>query len=172
MSKSKFVTQETTKTVTDVLGRTIEITQSKTIKTNANTEPFFMVYCQQLAPLYNLTSASAIKILYKFMEKATFNEGIINLTSAFREEIIKTLDISPSSFIKCLNTLIDSELVLETYNKEVNYDTGEEVLTKRKGEYVINPAILWKGEHSKRQQLLKAGCTITFTPTFEEETAE
>lgn len=172
MSKSKFITQETTKTVVDSFGRTIEVTESKIVKANANAEPFFMVYCQQLAPLYNLTSASAIRLLVKLMEMAAFNEGVVSLTPGVRDKILLELDLSQSAITKALSLLLKSNLILEVFNKTVDCETGEVIAKKSKGEYLINPAILWKGDHSKRKQLLRAGCTITFTPEFEEETVE
>jgi hypothetical protein len=141
MGKRKYTTHVTTRTITDSLGQLVEVTESRVFKTKSDNEPFFMVYCKQLACLYDLSSVTAIKVLVKFMEQATFNKGIVTLSTALRTDIINNLKISKSSLSKAIKALIDSQMVFELQDVIVDEETGEEIKTLRKGEYMINPEI-------------------------------
>ena len=141
MGKRKYTTHVVTRTVTDSCGQLVEITESRTFKTRSDAEPFFMVYCKQLACLYDLSSVTAIKVLVKFMEQSAFNKGIVTLTTALRTDIINSLKISKSALSKAIKALIDSQMVFEMQDVIVDEDTGEEIKTLRKGEYMINPEI-------------------------------
>ena len=159
----KYRTHQFTRTVKDSLGQLVEITESRTFKVNSNTDPFFMVYCKQLACLYDLSSATAIKVLVKFMEQSAFNKGIVSLSPAIRTDILNSLSISKSALSKAIKALLDSQLIFEMVDVTVNEETGEEIKTVRKGEYLINPEVSWKGELSERQKLVDANCVITIT---------
>lgn len=162
MGKRKYTTHVLTRTITDSCGQLVEITESRTFKTKSDIEPFFMTYCKHLACLYDLSSATAIKVFVKFMENSAFNKGVVTLTTALRSDIMNSLNISKSALSKAIKALLDSELVFEMADVTVDEETGEEIKTIRKGEYMINPEVAWKGDSSERNKLLQANCSITF----------
>jgi len=139
----KFLTETRTRKVTDSTGNVVEETISKIYKVKSSTtEPFYMLYLNQLAWLYNITSVTAIKILAKFMENSDFNKGLVSVSTALRQDIMNELEISKSCLTQAIKSLVNAEALIETADEIVDKQTGEVKQIVRKGEYLINPALL------------------------------
>ena len=104
--------------------------------------------------LYNLTSLTAVKILWKFLERAEYNTETVYVTSQVKKDIIDDLNISTSIYNKAIAILKDSEII-----------------SGNKGQYVINPNIHWKGDYKTREKIINSGCKLTITSDIPEEFA-
>ena len=143
----KIIHEKSQQVVDSITGELISETAEKTYVIKKETEPFFLTYSKQMSLLYNITSLAAIKILWKFLELAQYNTGIVLLTPLFRKKIISELDISESIF-----------------NKSIKMLTELKIISGSRGTYQINPEIHWKGSSNTREKLLKSGCRITIQP--------
>ena len=151
----KQIVQETTRrTVDTYTGEMIDETTSKTFSVKKEVEPFFLTYSRCMSILYNLTSLTAIKILWKFLERAEYNTGIVYITSQVKKDIIDNLNIS-----------------ISIYNKSIAILKEAEIISGNKGQYIINPNIHWKGDYKTREKLIKSGCKLTITSDIPEEFA-
>lgn len=151
----KQIVQETTRrTVDTYTGEMIDETTSKTFSVKKEVEPFFLTYSRCMSILYNLTSLTAIKILWKFLERAEYNTGIVYITSQVKKDIIDDLNISTS-----------------IYNKAIAILKEAEIISGNKGQYIINPNIHWKGDYKTREKLIKSGCKLTITSDIPDEFA-
>lgn len=148
----KFKTNETTTTRYGEYGEVVTETVSKSWTVNKNSTPFFATYLNSIAWMYEIKSMMAIKVLYKLIERSSFNVGEVSLSVKDRAEICSELDTNTAVISRALRQLLD-----------LNVISGE------KGKYKINPEIFWKGDYKTREQLLKANCTITITPNFDFE---
>lgn len=151
----KQIVQETTRrTVDTYTGEMIDETTSKTFSVKKEVEPFFLTYSRCMSILYNLTSLTAVKILWKFLERAEYNTGTVYVTSQVKKNIIDDLNISTSIYNKAIAILKDSEII-----------------SGNKGQYVINPNIHWKGDYKTREKIINSGCKLTITSDIPEEFA-
>jgi len=89
--------------------------------------------------MYNVKSATTIKILHQLMEMADFNTGEVSLSPGKRKDIMDQFNISRSSFTQSLNYLIEQDILQQKVKEIVNKDTGELIKEEVKGEYRINP---------------------------------
>lgn len=146
--KKKFI-QETTSFHTTPDGNTYGVTSKKLLVHKTEDEPFYMTFLKYVGWIYGLSGVSQIKILNKLMEKAQFNTGIVSLTTGEKWEIIDELGISEVGYYKSMKQMIDSDILRKAYR--VDKKTGEQI--EKKGEYIINPDMFWKGELNKRKEL-------------------
>lgn len=138
---SKTIVQEVTSEIVDQqTGELILKTESKTFSVKKDNEPFFLTYSRCMSMLYNLTSLTAVKILWKFLERAEYNTGIVYITSQVKKDIINALDISES-----------------IYNKSISMLKTSNIITGNRGQFVINPEIHWKGDYKTREKIMKEG---------------
>jgi hypothetical protein len=100
-----------------------------------------------MSVLYNLTSLSAVKILWKFLELAQYNTGVVLVPSNIKKPLISELNISESIYNKSL-------VILKT----------ADIISGDRGQYIINPKIHWRGDYKTREQLLKSGLKMTLEP--------
>lgn len=114
-------------------------------------EPFYMVFIDYVKWMYNVKSATTIKILHQLMEMADFNSGEVSLSTGKRKEIMNRFNISRSSFTQSLNYLIEQNILQQKFY--VDQSTGEVTNEEIKGEYQINPDMFWKGDLKKRKEL-------------------
>lgn len=114
-------------------------------------EPFYMVFIDYVKWMYNVKSATTIKILHQLMEMADFNTGEVSLSPGKRKEIMNQFNISRSSFTQSLNYLIEQNILQQKFYVDKN--TGELTNEEVKGEYRINPDMFWKGDLKKRKEL-------------------
>lgn len=143
----KIIHEKSQQVVDSITGELVSEVQEKSYTIKKETEPFFLTYSKQMSLLYNITSLSAVKVLWKFLELAQYNTGIVLLTPLFRKSIVSELNISESIFNKSIKMLI-----------ELNIISGS------RGTYQINPAIHWRGSNETREKLLRSGCKITIEP--------
>lgn len=148
----KQIVQEQSRIVTDTYtGELLSETISKTFTVKKDVEPFFLTYSRCMSMLYDLTSLSAVKILWKFLEYAKYNTGEVFITSQLKKDIIKDLNISLSVYNKSLIILKDAEII-----------TGD------RGQYLINPMIHWKGDFKTRERLIASkGLKVTIEPNVD-----
>lgn len=85
-------------------------------------------------------------------ELAEYNTGMVKLTTAVRQEICKSLSISP-------NTLTNNLSLLKSKN----------LIKGDKGDFIINAQIFWKGDAESREKLLN---TPAFRVIFELDAKE
>jgi predicted transcriptional regulator len=74
--------------------------------------------------MYEIKSMMAIKVLYKLIERSSFNVGEVSLSVKDRAEICSELDTNTAVISRALRQLLD-----------LNVISGE------KGKYKINPEI-------------------------------
>lgn len=152
----KQIIQETTKNVVDTYtGEIISETISKTFSVKKDSEPFFLTYSKYMSVLFNLNSLSAVKLLWKMLEMAQYNTGVVSITSQLKKQILSDLDISVSIYGKAINMLKEAEII-----------SGE------RGLYLINPKIHWKGDFKTRENLIKSGIKVTIEPNTDFELKE
>ena len=148
MAKTHYVESSKTEFVDPDSGE-IKYTESKkVVKINmGKQEEFYMTYCNYLSSFYQLKYADDIKIIIKLNEWALFDTGEVQLTPKRRIEITEELGIRNDAISKSLKRL-----------REKNVIEGD------KGDYTINPIMFWKGDRSKRRELLmkEGGLSVTF----------
>lgn len=139
MAKSRTTTYlvDTTEVVDMETGEIGKIERTKRQKINVESEPFYMVFIDHVAPFYNLTNGTAKNVLAWMCNRATFNTGQISLSSKDREKLMEDLNIKKSALSNILKEL-----------KKKNLISGD------KGTYTINPQIFWKGDLLTRKALL------------------
>lgn len=119
-------------------GEIVKYESSKTYKEKINSENFYMVFLDYMAPLLKIKSHITRHVLDKLCQLAEFNSGKVSLSAGNRKEICDQLEINSQQFSKALKQL-----------KELNLIDGES------GMFTINPYIFWKGDQSiRRQELL------------------
>lgn len=121
-------------------------------------DPFYMVFIDFVKWMYNITSVNSLKLLPKLLEIAKFNTGEITLSSGVRKQIEEDLNLSPATFTRALNDLIDNGAICKVYISKTDRTTGEIIKTELKGQYTVNPEMFWKGDLKKRKEL-----RVTFT---------
>lgn len=153
MGERKIRTREMKEYVDKCTGEVKEVEVSKVITINiGRQEEFYMTYCRYMAPMYELTYADDLKLLIKMCELAEYEKGTVFLTQQRRSDILVELGMHTANMSKSLKRL-----------KEKNLITGD------RGEYTINHLIFWKGDRSKRLELLRNnGLTATFNFKLEE----
>lgn len=133
-------------------GEVLRTETTKVFKVNVGKqEEFFMVFCNYLSSFYELKYADDIKLIIKLNEWAAFDTAAVQLTSKRRLEIINELGIRNDSISKSLKRLKDKGLI-----------SGD------RGDFIINPIIFWKGDKSKRRDLLiSEGLRVQFNFNIE-----
>lgn len=64
-----------------------------------------------MSVLYNLTSLSAVKILWKFLEQSQYNKEDVFITPQRKKEILEELGISSSIYTKSLVMLTEAGII-------------------------------------------------------------
>lgn len=154
-----FVTS-TTRTITDENGITRERTESKQFVYRTDEDSFYAVFISYVKWLYKINSAVTIKVLLYMLDIAEFNTGRVSLTAGERSNIMEELHISSQALSRAVRELVSVEAISKNYI--VNRETGEQ--RERKGEYLINPEMFWKGELKKRRQLV-----VEFRSVYDDE---
>lgn len=127
-----------TKTVVDLeTGEIGTVETVKRAKVTIESEPFYMVFIDHIAPFYNLTNGTAKSVLTWLCTNAKFNTGQISLGSEDRKTICKELSISPTTLSNSLKELCEKKLI-----------------SGKGGSYTINPQIFWKGDLLTRNAIL------------------
>ena len=114
---------------------TIETVKKQRI--SFESEPFYMVFIDYVAPLYKLSNSTSKNVLAWLCNKAAFNTGQISLSSKDRLDLMNELDIKKTTLSNALKELSDKNLI-----------------SGNKGSYTINPQIFWKGDLLTRNKIL------------------
>lgn len=139
MRKSrKNIYQVETKEVVDLeTGEIGTIETVKKQKISFDSEPFYMVFIDYVAPWYKLSNSTSKNVLAWLCNKAAFNTGQISLSSKDRLDLMNELDIKKTTLSNALKELSDKNLI-----------------SGNKGSYTINPQIFWKGDLLTRNKIL------------------
>lgn len=151
---SKHILKSTSVTTTDKdTGEVTHHEVTKLIKINiGKQEEFYMTYCHYLSGIYQLTYADDIKLLVKLCEWGEYDTGRVSLTASKRQDVTRDLGMHNTNISKSLKRLKEKQLI-----------SGEG------GDFLINPAIFWKGDRATRKQLLKKnGLNVTFNFNLED----
>lgn len=89
------------------------------------------------------------------MEHCTFNTNEVLIPTALKNQIIKDLGISLSSYDKGIKILQNNNLI-----------------SGKQGLYKINPKICWKGDRSTRDEIINSGAKITIQTIGKDEFEE
>ena len=148
MGRTHFIESKKQEYVDEETGELKIVETSKVVKINlGKQDEFFMTYCNYLKGFYNLKYADDIKLMIKLNEWAVFDTGEVQLTPKRRLDITAELGIRNDAISKSLRRLL-----------------AEGTISGDKGDYTINPIMFWKGDRSKRRELLtkEGGLSVTF----------
>lgn len=145
----KNVIETTEQIVKDELGNERVRTTKKVVVHKTENENFYMVFTNYVGWMYDLKGVVPVKVLHYLLEKAQVNTGRVALTAGMRMIMMETLGISRAAFALAIKQLIEARAISKVYRTDK--DTGEQVEVK--GEYFINPEMLWKGDKEKRTEL-------------------
>lgn len=140
----------TTRTVTDENGITRERTESKQFTYRTDEDSFYAVFISYVRWMFKINSAVTLKVLLYMLDIAEFNTGRVSLTAGERSNIMETLGISSQALSRSVKELVSVEAIRKNYS--INRETGEQ--KERKGEYLINPEMFWKGDLKTRRRLV------------------
>lgn len=157
MAKKYFVSSTKRERINQVTGEYESVEDKKLmhIRVEEN-ENFYMVFFKYMASFWELTHATDIKLIFKLCELAKWETGKISLSAGLRDDISKELKVHTSNLSKSLGRLRDKRLI-----------SGD------RGEYMINPAIFWRGSKGAREELLKTdGIILQFSISTKPEGEE
>lgn len=146
---TKRIIETTEQVFRDKDGTERERTIRKVVVHKMESENFYVVFANYVHWLYGLRGVVPIKVLHFLMEHAQVNTGRVALTPGMRKELVENLGISRGAFLQAIAQLNECRVLTKVYS--VNKDTGEEY--ELRGEYMINPEMLWKGDKEKRKEL-------------------
>ncbi len=151
----KILTTQITETIDKTTGELLHIESQKTIKEKINSENFYMVFLDYMAPLFQLNSDAARRVLDKLCQLAQFNTGVVMLPGPARKALCEELSMSTTQFANCIKKL-----------KELNLITGE------CGQFKINPEIFWKGDQLARRKEILDNKSLQITYTLIDDNEE
>lgn len=129
-------------------GELMQYETSKTYKEKINSDNFYMVFLDYMAPLFKIKSHITRQVLDKLCQMAEFNTGKVTVSTSDRKELCDSIEINAQQFSRALKQL-----------KDLNLITGDS------GSFKINPEIFWKGDQNiRRKELLdNKSLQITYT---------
>ncbi|GAC1371005.1 MAG: hypothetical protein NVS3B25_19070 [Hymenobacter sp.] len=136
-----------TREVVDAHGN--RITTENEFFVKAKTMPFISIPLPVSAALHTLTSAKDFRVLLALAELAEFNTNAVFLVARRRQEIMALAAVSSAQLSTCLKRLRASQVV-----------------SGPKGEAVIHPSIMWKGDSATKKERL-AQLADTTPSTFD-----
>lgn len=131
--------------VIDTESGEVLMTTHKEFSIRTSSEEFFLVFLTELGSLYRLNAAIDIKLLAYLCSIAGFNSCTTYLSPAKRKEF------------QAMNPGVTTQTVTNSIKrlKELKLLQGD------KGEYMINPTVMWKGSIKERDKWMKgAGFNI------------
>lgn len=138
-NKPKFVSNVVRQVVDHETGELLDQTVEKHFVTKVDTDSFFMVFIENLAPFFGLKQAGDVRLIIAMCKVADFNTGVVKMTKKTRMQLCEDANISVSNMNKNLKRLVECGLISE-----------------EDGEYTINPNIFWKGSTTTRTEVLKS----------------
>lgn len=146
---SKHVIETTEQVFKDSDGIERVRTTKKVVVHKMETENFYFVFTNYVQWLYGLKGVVPVKVLHYLMEHAQINTGRVSLTPGMRMELVNNLGISRGAFIAAIKQLNELGVLTKVYYTDKQ--TGEQL--ESRGEYMMNPEMLWKGDKEKRKEL-------------------
>lgn len=134
-------------TVDLTTGEVLRRENSYTVK--AKTQPFISIPLPVSALLHQLTSMKDMRVLLALANLSEFNTNAVYLIAHRRQEVMSEAGVSSSQ----LSTALKRLRVLG-------------LITGRKGEAVINPVVMWKGNSATRKEMIAAIATKP-PPTYQ-----
>lgn len=135
---AKRITQTIQREIVDVnTGEIVKVDSQKTFTEKINPEHFYMTFIDYIAPLYQLHSEVARRMLDWMCEHAEYNTGIVDLSTSKRQQMCTELNLANNQVTNNLKKL-----------KDLNLITGD------KGSFTVNPEIFWKGDAQTRKDIL------------------
>lgn len=89
-----------------------------------DSEPFYMVFIDYMAPIFSLKSVTSKSVLSKLCAMAEFNTGKVSLSTADRKQICEELNIKNNVLSMSIKELCNKHLI-----------------DGSRGRYIINPRI-------------------------------
>lgn len=137
--KTKQVSNVIKQIVDNETGEILDTTVEKHFTTKIDTDNFYMVFIENLAPFFGLKNSNDIKLISAMCSLAGFNTGIVKMTKQTRIDLCNETGIGLTNISRHLKTLVKAELLFEA-----------------NGDYTINPLIFWKGNTSTRLEVLNS----------------
>lgn len=134
---AKRIIEHKTTSVDTATGETHEVTKSVTIKTDSQ-EEFIMLFLRSMGPLFEISSGVDIKVLFRLIQLASYNNGEILLTTEKRKKICEEFGFQNPNLSNTLNRL---------------KKTG--VIKGYQGTFELNPIFAWKGDLKERARQIK-----------------
>lgn len=123
--------------VNETTGEVLTTSKEFTIKTSS--EEFFLVFFQSLGSLYKLNSAIDIKLLAYLCSNAVFNTCTTYLSATRRKEFM----------------MMNPGITTQTISNSISRLKTLGLLQGDRGEYMINPEVMWKGSVKERDAWMK-----------------
>jgi len=141
----KKVRVKNTETVVDTAtGEMVTTSKEFTIKTT--TDEFFMMYVQSLSLLHNITSMTCMRLLAQMAAWVDWKSNSCFLSTSRRKELCTSLKVGNQAISNALTQLTSSGMIAYVC----------------RGEYQVNPYLVWKGSTAERERYLrKHGAMLT-----------
>ena len=119
-------------------GENTKIELAKTFSYKCTEDKFIMLFYEFIRGITGIKSFNAFKVLIELIYLADWNTGDVTLSPAKRKNICDKVKISRCNLSTLLTSLAKAGLI-----------------SGKQSDYRINPQIFWKGELTKRQDILK-----------------
>jgi hypothetical protein len=143
MKKQKAHIQQITTEIIDPQTGEIFESSTDTVKNftvDVDSDAFFQIYIEHMAPLYKLTSPLQKNLLIKLCELAQFNTGVVLLPLGTRKDLCVEFNTTLGTLRHALKHLCDLGLIA------IKDSIG-----------ILNPLIFWKGTKMQRDEVLRTG---------------
>lgn len=134
---AKKVIEHNTRSTNMETGEFQEIVKTVTVKTNSQ-EEFFMLFIKTMSPMFELTSGVDIKVLFRLIQMASYNNGEILLPTEKRRLLCEEFGFQNPNLSNTLDRL---------------KKTG--IIKGRRGAFDLNPLFAWKGDLKSRDKAIK-----------------
>lgn len=146
----KLFKEVTTQMVDTSTGELISQTTSKQFVVKTNAEKFYQTYLSFMAPVLGITKGNDFKVLCGMMFFVEYDTDKVSLTPEKRKELEKLVSLQSQTVSNALNNL-----------KKLKLITGS------RGDYRIDPQVLWLGTLNTRAALLKNDKGLNVNIKFE-----
>lgn len=121
--------------VTDENGQVVR--SSRVFTAKYKSQPFITLPLPVSPLLHALSGLKDVRVLLALAELAEFNTNAVFLIASRRLEVMQKADVSSPQLSSCLKRLREAG-----------------VISGRKGEAIIHPSVLWKGESAVKKEVL------------------
>lgn len=152
----KFITENEEQTLYDENGVKRSFTTRKKIVAKEDQEPYYMTFLKCVGWIYNLKSGTTLQVLCKLLEYAEYETGTVLLPASRRSDIMDQLHITKSTLTQSIKQLLESDAIRPAMKTCKDADGNPIVIdgkiqkSPKRGEYIINPNMFWKGSLKRR----------------------